>query len=135
MEHGVVEWWEHLDVITLLSNTPAPQVNLGALFLSRFNVGHDTLVGPREAFFFFFIQGGETKSTHIKLNLRDLGSLVGILGEGVTDPDRLGPLGELFEEFVVNPRLDEDATASAATLAVVPATQTPLDIGTNRDES
>ena len=49
---------------------------------------------------------------------------MGVLGEGVTYLDRLGSLGELLKEFVVNSRLNVDATASGAGLALVPATQT-----------
>ena len=71
--------------------------------------------------------------THIELELRDLGSLVGVLAEGVTDLDRLDLLGELFKEFFINFRLDEDATTSTATLAVVPAE--PIAQSTSFDES
>ena len=72
-------------------------------------------------------KGREQTQTHIKLDLRDLGSLVSFLGEGVANLDRLGLLGELFKEFVIYLGLNEDATTGAAALAMVPATQRVSD--------
>ena len=48
--------------------------------------------------------------------------------EGVTDLDRLGLLGELGEEFVVDASLDEDTSTSATGLAVVPAGRWPVNL-------
>jgi len=46
---------------------------------------------------------------------------MGVLGEGVTDINRLDLLSEFGKEFVVDSRLDKDTSASAASLALVPA--------------
>ena len=77
------------------------------------------------------------KRTYIKLELRNLRSLVDSLCEGVTDLDRLDLLGELGKELVVNPGLNVDTTASTASLAVVPAggvtRLTP--VGSNKSET
>ena len=48
---------------------------------------------------------------------------MGFLGEGVADFDRLGSFGELFKEFVIDSRLNEDTTTSATALALIPAEQ------------
>lgn len=69
------------------------------LLLARLDVGHNAVV----------------------LLLRDLGTLVDTLVEGVANLDVLGPLGEALKEFVVDAGLDEDTRAGAACLTVVPA--------------
>lgn len=61
--------------------------------------------------------------TYVKLQLRDLGTLVSVLTEWVADLERLSLLGEPLEELVVDTLLNEDTRSSAACLAVVPAVE------------
>lgn len=96
-------------------------MNIGTLRFSRLDVRHDTLEGPHKVI--SHNRNGEVELTHIELELRDLGSLVGGLAERVADLNRLDLRSELFKEFVVNSRLHEDTATGTATLAVVPANQ------------
>jgi hypothetical protein len=78
---------------------------LGTLGLAALDVVHDTVV----------------------LSLRDLGALESVLGEGVTDLDVLGVLGELFSELLVDLLLDKDSGTGTASLAVVEAERSVSD--------
>ena len=55
----------------------------------------------------------------VKLELRDLGSLEGVLGEGVADSVLGSALPESLNELVVDALLDVDTRTSAAALSVV----------------
>ena len=59
--------------------------------------------------------------TYVVLDLGDLGALVGVLCEGVADLDGLGLLGGELEEFIVDLLVDEDTSARAAGLTMIPA--------------
>jgi len=122
MRHKMTKQQAYLDEVTLVSNTSTTDVDLGSLLLARFDVRHDTLE-ISYVVIFVIEKGKEGGRTHVELDLGDLWSLVYALDEGVTDLDFLDLFGELFKEFVVDSRLDEDTSTSAASLTVVPAEQ------------
>ena len=88
-----------LDEVAFVANALAAGVEGGTLLLAGVDEGHDTVV----------------------LLLRDLRTLVDASAEGVANLERLRLRGELGQELVVDPLVDEDARARAARLAVVPA--------------
>lgn len=86
-----------LDEVTLLAEALTTSDNGGTLLLTGVNVAHDTVV----------------------LELRDLGTLEGLLIEGVADLVLLSSLLESSKELVVDALLDVDTGTSTAALAVV----------------
>lgn len=86
-----------LDEVTLVTETLTTDLDGGTLVLTGLDVAHDTVV----------------------LELRDLGTLEGLLVEGVTDLVLLSSLLEGSEELVVDGLLDKDTGTSTAALAVV----------------
>ena len=112
----------YLDKETLISDTFTTDVDLGTLLLAGIDVRHDALARLSAV---IFVEERGRGRTYVELDLRDLRSLIGALGEGITDLDQLDPLGELGKEFVVDSRLNKDTGASTASLAVVPATRQP----------
>jgi hypothetical protein len=81
----------------LSSVTGTSLVDSGSLVLSGLDVGHDA----------------------VELELRGLGTLERVGGEGGSELDRLDLLGEEVEELGVDGLLDEDTGSSAARLSVV----------------
>jgi len=114
--------WTYFDEVTLASKTFTTDVDFGTVLLARLDVRHDTLARLRTIIFVVEKGGGRT---YIKSDFRDLWSLINALGKGVADLDRLDLLSELCKERVVDSGLDEDTSASAATLAVVPTRRRP----------
>lgn len=97
--HLVVDVGEQsrLDEITLVTVTLTTNSNGGTLLLASINVLHDT----------------------VKLELRDLGTLEGLLVEGVTQLVLSSALLEAGNELVVDTLLDQNTGTGAAALAVV----------------
>jgi len=114
--------WTYFDEETLTSKTLTTEVDFGTILLARLDVRHDTLARLRTIIFIVKKGGGRT---YVEPNFRDLRSLINALGEGVADLDRLDLLSEFGKERVVDSGLDEDTSASAATLAVVPTRRQP----------
>lgn len=83
-----------LDEVSLGSVTSSTLVNGGSLLLARLDVLRDA----------------------VELELRGLGALEGVGGEGVSNLDRLDLFGELGEESVVDALLDVDTRSGAAAL-------------------
>lgn len=86
-----------LDEVTLSTVALTTESNSGTLVLAVLNVLHDT----------------------VELELRDLGTLEGVLGEGVTQLVLGGTLLEALNELVVDTLLDQQARTGTAALAVV----------------
>lgn len=86
-----------LDEETLSAVALTTESNGSTLLLAVLNVLHDTVI----------------------LELRDLGTLEGILGEGVTDLVLGGTLLEARNELVIDTLLDQQARTGTAALAVV----------------
>ena len=86
-----------LDEVAFVAVTLAADLNLGSCFLAGLDVAHDAVV----------------------LQLGDLRSLEGVGAEWVTDLVLEGASLESLDELVVDARLDVDARASTAALAVV----------------
>ena len=86
-----------LDEVSLVALAVAADLDLGAGLATCLDVVHDA----------------------VELELRDLGSLEGVLGEGVADDVLLCSLLKSLDELVVDGFLDVDTRAGAAALAVV----------------
>ena len=86
-----------LDEVTLVTQALTTDLDGSTLVLTGLDVAHDTVV----------------------LELRDLGTLEGLLVEGVANLVLLSSLLEGSEELVVDGLLDKDTSTSTAALAVV----------------
>lgn len=86
-----------LDKVSLSSVPRSSGVDSSSLLDSGLDVSHDTVV----------------------LELRSLGSLESVGGEGVSDLEGGDLLGQEVEEFVVDTFLDVDSRSGATTLSVV----------------
>ena len=58
---------------------------------------------------------------YVELDLRDLGALVRVTGERITELEFPGLGRKTFDEFVVDALLDEDTRTSTTCLPVIPA--------------
>jgi hypothetical protein len=61
------------------------------------------------------------RKVNVKLDLGDLGTLVRIAPERVSELERLGLSSETLEKLIIDARLDKDTRAGTATLPVVKA--------------
>lgn len=86
-----------LDVVALVAETLATGDHLGTVLLAGLDVAHDA----------------------VKLELGDLRSLEGVLGEGVANLVLQRALLEALQELVVDGLVDQDPRAGAAALPVV----------------
>lgn len=86
-----------LDEVPLVTVALTTDLNGGALVLARFDVAHDAVV----------------------LELADLRTLEGVLGERISDLVLLSSLLEGLKELIIDALLDKDSTTGAAALSVV----------------
>jgi hypothetical protein len=61
------------------------------------------------------------RKANVKLDLGDLGTLVRIAPERVSELNRLGLGSEALKKLIINSRLDKDTRAGAAALSVIKA--------------
>lgn len=86
-----------LDEVPLVTVALTTDLNGGALVLARLDVAHDAVV----------------------LELADLRTLEGVLGERISDLVLLSSLLEGLKELIIDALLDKDSTTGAAALSVV----------------
>ena len=105
-----------LNPVALCAMSLASKVNPGALLLSRIDVTHDTLHVSSVN-----VMTQKERKVNVKLDLGDLGTLVRIAPERVSELERLGLSSETLEKLIIDARLDKDTRAGTATLPVVKA--------------
>ncbi len=109
-----------VDKVSLVSETITTEMDLGTFGFPGVNVGHDTLGHVHSS---GLNPNGGLNGTYVKLNLRDLWTLVDSLAKGITQFDRSGPFGKPFKELIVDAFLDEDTSPGTASLTVIPASR------------
>ena len=105
-----------LNPVAFRAMSLASKVNLSALLLARIDITHDTLHFPSVN-----VMTREQRKANVKLDLGDLGTLVRITSERVSELERLRLNSEALQKLIIDARLDKDTRAGAATLPVVKA--------------
>lgn len=106
----------HLNEVSLGSMTLSSMQDSSTLIFSGFDHGHNTLWYP--------ISSGNMHTpsiTHVILQFRDLGSLVTVEFERISNLQALDLSGELDHELIINSLLNVNTATSAARLSMIPA--------------